>query len=470
MKTDNIKKCIVGIDFGTTSLSAVVLDINGKKLLKTITCETNAYIKNIDDKIKEQSVEILSELFYKVLAEIDSIPDIEILSYGFTGQMHGIVGLNAEGKIITNLVTWQDKSGDIILEDGKTILDRINSKAESPTISNGYGIVTLYKWLHLERQNDIQSFCTIADYFAMKLSNIKEIKMSPTMAHSIGLFNLKENSWDENAIIKLGLNNIQFPEIVSNSTTIGFRETDNGKIPVICAIGDNQASFIGSIADKEKSILLNVGTGTQLSFQIKKEDYPVFSKYIDDRETQLRPLDQESYLVATSYLNGGSVYKSLFNFFKNVAESLFDLQEVDEDELWKNMEKAGWNMLDHKDQLEVSPLLAGQRKITSNDKGSIKNITTDNFSSGYLVLAFLKGLADYYKTGYFPELENRISHLVGSGNGLKKNKLLVKCIEDSFGYPLALTSYNEEAAVGAALNSGYALKLIDNNFFEKLAK
>lgn len=465
------KPCIIGIDFGTTSLSAVVINTDNIQIEKVFSFDTDAYIPFPENYRKEQSVEKLTDLFLNLLDEINNIPDIEILAYGFTGQMHGIIGLNDKKEAVTNLVTWQDKSGDITLPEDITLLDEIKKLSDTEGLANGYGIVTLYKWLKYDKRTNIKSFCTVADYFSRMLTNNKgEMMMSPTMAHSIGLFDIYTNNWLNNHIKDLKLEAVSFPDIKANSYVVGY--TNN--IPVICAVGDNQASFLGSVINKQQSVLLNVGTGTQLSFLINKNEVNRYKKYIDNYETQLRPFDDNSYLIATSFVNGGSVYESLFNFFREVGVSLFELENLNKEKLWKNMEKIGRKALEKENTLFVSPLLEGQRK-DNTAKGSITNLTSANFHPENFILAFLKGLADYYKTGYFPELESRIEYICGSGNGLKRNSLFCDIIENTFGHPLYLTSYGEEAAVGAAINAAIAIGIIKDetesqSFLKKLSQ
>ena len=41
--------------------------------------------------------------------------------------------------------------------------------------------------------------------------------------------------------------------------------------------------------------------------------------------------------------------------------------------------------------------------------------------------------------------------LMGSGNGLRKNKYLQRCFSDAFGQALVMSQCNEEAATGAAV-------------------
>lgn len=446
--------CIVGFDFGTTSLSAIVINLNNKKIEKELCYTTHAYLPFEDTRKKEQSLTILSGLFYKMLDDIHTTDGIQIISYGFTGQMHGIIGLNCNNEAVTNLVTWQDKSGSIILPSGKSLLEEVQSCTDE-ALAEGYGIITLYKWINHEKRTDIVSFCTVADYFAGQLAKAPANLMDATNAHSVGLFDIQMLNWNRSTIRKLNLEQIRFPEITSGPHIIGYMNPEAENRPVACSIGDNQASFLGSVVNPSVSILLNAGTGTQLSCLIKKEEISIYKKYADGFETQLRPYNKDSFLLATSFINGGSVYKSLFNFFREVGSELLGMKNLDEASLWKQMEVAGQSAFEAENQLQISPLLDGQRKDLSI-RGSISGLSVSNFHPGYFVAGFLNGLAEHYKTGFFPELEKRTKYICGSGNGLKRNALFRKSIEKTFGRPLYTVSYNEEAAVGAALNGSIA--------------
>lgn len=441
------KKYVVGIDFGTTSLSAILQNTDECKIEKVYNYNTNAYIPFEEHYKKEQSLEKLGQLFDKLISQIKSLPNIEIQAYAFTGQMHGIIGLNEKGEAVTNLVTWQDKSGDLLTDKDSTILESIREKTGVNTIANGYGIVTLYKWVNLDKRTDIHSFCTAPDYFARHLANEHgEVKMNATMAHSIGLYDIHHDKWQLGLIDKLNLSSVTFPTVESNNQIIGYTDST----PIFCALGDNQASFVGSVFDKDNSVLLNVGTGTQLSFLINKTDYEEYKKYIDGFETQLRPYDDTHYLIATSFLNGGSVYKSLFNFFKDIAQNLFGITEIDEGALWQQMTVCGKASTNSSLPLDVVPMLEGQRKDPTLG-GVISNLRTSNFTPGDFIAGFLKGLAVYYKTGFLESVEKHTKYICGSGNGLKKNPLFCEIIEDTFGHPLRLTAFDEEAAVGATI-------------------
>ena len=78
----------VGIDIGTTTVSAIVYDIDKKEPIETYTVPHNSYI--CSDTRSEQSVFVITDKAEKLLYHIlNSYKGI--VSIGLTGQMHGIV-------------------------------------------------------------------------------------------------------------------------------------------------------------------------------------------------------------------------------------------------------------------------------------------------------------------------------------------------------------------------------------------
>ena len=59
------------------------------------------------------------------------------------------------------------------------------------------------------------------------------------------------------------------------------------KIPVYAAIGDNQASFLGSVRDKDHSIHITVGTSSQISIYT--------DRYMEIDSLDTRPLPGGGY-------------------------------------------------------------------------------------------------------------------------------------------------------------------------------
>ena len=113
---------IMGIDIGTTTVSIVLTDTEMGKQLARETVEHNSFLQSSrpEQKIQDpgQIDEIVRELLAKMQGE-HGLPD----GIGFTGQMHGMLYVDASGMAVSPLYTWQDGSGEIPLEDGRTCVE-----------------------------------------------------------------------------------------------------------------------------------------------------------------------------------------------------------------------------------------------------------------------------------------------------------------------------------------------------------
>ena len=122
-------------------------------------------------------------------------------------------------------------------------------------------------------------FCNIQNYITMKLANNKMPVTHISNAAGFGFYSIEKLDFDSIAIEKILCDRKRIPRVTAEAEIIG---TDGG-IPVTVAIGDNQASFLGSVSD-ENSVLVNIGTGSQVSVltdkkkALPKEKYVLFPK------------------------------------------------------------------------------------------------------------------------------------------------------------------------------------------------
>ncbi len=100
----------LGVDIGTTTISAVVTDpavgVLAAMNVKNDTFLPGEYWERMQDpqkiwKSAENCVRVMLARF----------PDVQ--GIGVTGQMHGILYLNNCGNAVSPLYTWQDGRGDL---------------------------------------------------------------------------------------------------------------------------------------------------------------------------------------------------------------------------------------------------------------------------------------------------------------------------------------------------------------------
>ena len=95
----------LGLDLGTTTISAAVLDADGR-LLCTRTVPGGAAVAGQPWERKQDARGIEHAALSLLDGLLQEFPDIGCV--GLTGQMHGIVYVDAAEQLLSPLYTWQD--------------------------------------------------------------------------------------------------------------------------------------------------------------------------------------------------------------------------------------------------------------------------------------------------------------------------------------------------------------------------
>ena len=85
---------ILGIDIGTTTITALLLDEKHGKIINKSTYKNDSFIESNFDFEKAQNPGIIIETVKKAISEITDGSDVS--SIGVTGQMHGILYLDSD--------------------------------------------------------------------------------------------------------------------------------------------------------------------------------------------------------------------------------------------------------------------------------------------------------------------------------------------------------------------------------------
>lgn len=438
----------IGLDIGTTSVCGILHDAQTGEIVRSRTLPNDSFLTTNNAWEKIQDPHRLLSLVDTVLDELlaESLP---VVSIGVTGQMHGIVYIDSTGKPVSSLAIWQDGRGDLPYKDGKTYAEYMSEKTGYP-LATGYGAVTyFYDTVNKKLPDDAVSFCTIHDLAVLHLTGEASPLLHSSDAASLGLFDTATHTFDEAAVKALGLDNTLFPKACSDFTVRGYYKG----IPVCVAIGDNQASFLGSVADPANSILVNVGTGSQISCFTEKRS--------KNKSLDCRPLMGDSYILAGSSLCGGRAYAMLEKLFREIAATV---SGVEIQSAYPAMDKLMEGFVQKVGALEVSTLFSGTR-ANPKERGSIANIGVDNLTMAALCDGFMRGIAgELYElyAAMCPELSTARNRMVGSGNGVRNNKALRERFEQTFGLKMVIPAHREEAAFGASLSALVAAGVYDS--------
>ena len=437
---DDIMKYI-GIDIGTTTISIVVTTDQGDIPEKKYTLANGSFLPAANPWERLQDVHAILSKVNQVLDEIwDDCIDISAI--GLTGQMHGIVYTDKEGLAVSPLYTWQDGRGGLPDFEGRSICS-ILAEDFDVKVPSGYGMAThLYNVKKGIIPADAVSFCTIADYIGMVLTGRTCPLVHISQAACMGLYDHVKQAFMCDIIEKNGADAALLPQITTKVEQLGSYRG----IPVSVSLGDNQASFLGTVRDGVGTVLVNVGTGSQISV--------LSDLYYELPGIEARPLTSELYLLVGAAICGGAAYAALEQFFREYAVAAgapdvpqFDImqrileQQANPEETWK-----------------IRTTFMGTRE-NPDELGFISGIRMTNFHPASMIRGVLNGMAqelyDLYKT-----IETGAgtagNRLLASGNGVRKNVFLQNILQECFAMPLSVEQGEEEAAVGAAVCAAVA--------------
>ncbi len=430
----------IGIDIGTTTVSAVVFDSVQDNVVEGRTIQNDSFMNTGNEWERIQDVDVIIKKAKNVLDELLRLhPDTETI--GLTGQMHGILYVNDKGSSCSPLYTWQDQRGNLPEFDGLSLTEWIGHHS-GLRVFTGYGIVThLYQHKKGWIPEDAVTFCTIPDYLGMVLTGNKEPLLHISMAASLGFYDREKKNFQKDKLKELGIDAQMLPKVTDTFSVLG---TYRGRT-VTAAIGDNQAGFLGSVGFQENTVLLNVGTGSQVSVMC--------SHFFEGNGIEIRPFTEDKFLLAGSPLCGGRAYAILENFFRRYAAAA-GLGNVSQYGIMEELAGKGMGL---KDNMQVTTTFNGTRE-NPGLRGSISNLSKDNFTPEGLTYGVLVGIARelYDMFDVIRKLTGiKADKLIASGNGVRKNKVLQHIFEELFETKLYLAKYEEEAASGAAVSSLY---------------
>lgn len=488
----------LGLDIGTTTISAVAVDLGTGQVQATVTLANDAECTSAEDRgrgrsewdagrMAEAAVATVRECVGRLgegttgglesprhrgicglespLHAADSggtepHRHAEVVGIGVTGQQHGVVLVDAGLRPVSPFINWQDRRGEEQVpgeccsysERAAELAGPDAARTSGCTLSTGYMGTTLF-WLRATGElPEGATACYAADYVASALTGCDPVT-DPTNGASSGLFDLRARTWDDTIVARLGLPRAMLPEVREAGELLGGLSAEAANatglpagLPVFVGLGDNQASFLGSVADLRETVLVNVGTGAQVGC------FAEMPHHAPPLET--RPFARGGYLLVHNILSGGRSYALLHRFFAQVASELLGVEAPDD--LYERMNGLAAGAPAGSDGLLCEPYFAGSREDPDR-RACLLNASDLNFTPQHLTRSLLEGLARSLLEGC-DLLQGATgqprSRLVGAGNGLRRNAVLSHIVAEAFGMPLRVPTHREEAAYGAALVAG----------------
>lgn len=459
---------IFGIDIGTTSICGVAVSASGNLIASVerpndsmVTGLPAGRVEQDPERIRERVVEVLCALVGRV-GQVGGI--------GITGQMHGMLAVDANNQPLTNLVIWQDGRGLERSPSGETWLEcmRRHVPAEAWAScgcepASGFLGTTLF-WMSRNKALPAKTarVCFIHDWIAGWLTG-QVPSTDPSDAASSGVFDLAHMRWHGEIIRELQLPDHVLPAVRESGEVIGGLSPERAEAigiaagtPVCNAIGDNQASVIGSMADMQNSLLLNLGTGGQISWAVDEfvRAPGMETRYLPWGAGRLPNAFAGRFMLVGASLCGGRAYAWLNDVVRDWLGEFGC--KVDREQAYERLNELATLAPADRGGLSARTTFAGTRSEPGL-RGAVGGISLDNFSLGNMARSILAGMVEELCVMYDQAGGKSVYHhskVVASGNAVRKNPLLPGMIGSRTGCPVLIPRHREEAAFGAALLAG----------------
>lgn len=444
---------ILSVDLGTSKLCAAVVDPHTGRALAVRSCANDADVAGLADDLHEQDPVRTRDLCLDLIRQVsrdEAVAGQPVDAIGVSGQMHGVLLVDRELRPLTNLITWRDRRtareelpGSITESLG--LLDVGAEQRTGCRLAVGYGGAAI-RWL--DRNQLLPSGCTaltIAGYIAASLTGVKAI--DETHAASWGILDLARNAWDEECLSRLGIRSEVLPPIKLSGQPLGDMTHDRrrelgieGRAIFCSPVGDCQASVIGCAGFAADTVILNLGTGGQISVPGENRGLSLF--------LDAWPMPFGGFLQLGAVLCGGWSYAYLRRFFQDTVRELCGI-ELSDEETYTRMNALAASAEPGAGGLVVDTRFSGTRKDGSV-KGSVDHIDTSNLGPGNLCLALLEGLVRELHSLYLTSTSRDAKRLIASGNAVRKNPVLRSVISGMFDLECLMSNLPEEATRGAA--------------------
>lgn len=435
----------LGIDCGTQSLKTVALDGDSGEVLASAG-KAYGMVGGLPQGHLEQDPQAwwdaLQETVQKVLAALGP-RRAEVRGFGVSGQQHGFVPLDADGRVIRAAKLWCDTSTAPQCEEMRRGLggrDAVIALAGNDFLPG----FTAPKILWL-KQNEPENFARLArvalphDYLNLRLTGT--LRMEYGDASGTALLDVRRREWSDEicAAIDHGLRD-KLPEVGSSCAPCGAlrpelaREWGLGDAAVSAGGGDNMMAAIGTGNVLPGAVTASLGTsGTVFACAGAPLVDPrgEIAAFCDSNDRWLPLLCTMNVTVATELIRG-----------------MFAWDHAREDAEIASVPPGAGGLV-------FLPYLQGERTPDlPHGRGVLHGMTTSNVTPAHIARAVMEGVTLGLAYGLMRMRELGVApetiRLTGGGSN---SAVWRQMCADVFGCPVVTMRSAEGAALGAAIQA-----------------
>lgn len=435
----------IGVDLGTSAVKLLLMEGNGK-IANVVSKEYPLYFPNPgwSEQKPEDWWTAVVEGLKELTADFDKS---QVAGISFGGQMHGLVVLDKDDKVIRPALLWNDGRTFEETDYLNTVIGK--DKLSQYTANIAFTGFTAPKVLWIKNKEPenfarIEKIMLPKDYIAYMLSGVHCTDVSD--ASGMLLFDVKNKCWSKEMLDICGIKESQMAKIFESYETVGTIKPEvakelgfNESVKIVAGAGDNAAAAVGTgtVGDA----MCNISLGTSGTIFISSKEFGV------DKNNALHAFAHADghYHLMGCMLSAASCNKWWMEEIMQTKEFGKEQAAITDDRLGEN-------------HVYFLPYLMGERSPhnDSNARGTFIGMTMDNTRAD-MYQAVLEGVAfairDSLEVARSLGIDIKRSKICGGG---AKSPLWKKIIANVLNIKIDVIESEEGPGYGGAMLAAVA--------------
>lgn len=435
---------VLALDVGSSSLRASLYDgkahaIEGLEIKSTYQLDITP--DGGVEKDPDELLDIVCQAIDKLLKQAGDLSK-EIKGVGIDTFWHSLMGLDAEGRPTTPLLTWADTRSAAIARQLAREIDERASHARTGCKLHPTYFPAKLRWLSGAQPvifRRTRQWLSFGEYFFLKIFGHTVCSLS--MASGTGLLDQNRREWDSEMLKLARIEVAQLSPLGDLDKPLSGLKSEYAKrwpalanIPWYPAVGDGAAGNLGSGCFSPDRIAVMVGTSGAM-----RVVYPAQTIKIP-WGLWCYHADYQRFVIGGALSEGG-------NFFAWMRQN-FQLPSIEESEQeLATMEPDGHG-------LTVLPFLTGERSPgwNASARAAIVGLSLDTtpleiLRAGLESIAFRFGLLHEIMAANLPSARE----IIASGGALLNSPTWMQILADVLNRPVTASAEGETTSRGAAL-------------------
>ena len=260
---------ILALDIGTSSTRTALFDGSAQRLAGSTAQQGYSLITSGEGAAEIEPAVLLGAVRACLAQTMKAARGRAVAGIGVSCFWHSLIGTDAGGKPLTNVITWADARCRDDAAKLRAVLSEKQIQTRTGCMLRASYWPAKLSWL---RRTQPRVFARVSQWMSpaewLQLTLSGDANCAPGMATGTGFFNPSKLAWDTAMLDQCGVCVAQLRPLTDDPTPLGGPLAKDfpslAGVPWFPAIGDGAASNLGSGATRPGLAAINVGTSAAL--------------------------------------------------------------------------------------------------------------------------------------------------------------------------------------------------------------